>query len=384
MVGHGRGLGGSGLVFAGFLALAALVGCGGSGGGGNAGPTIASCNAWCDALAGKSCASPLYDTAEECKASECAGLGAEPARCLATTKAYYDCRAAQADLCADTGCSAEGDADLNCLLGGGGGTGGGGGGGGIGGGGGGSSGFTPAAFGTRLVVWLDAARGVTGSPVTRWADQSGAGNDAAQTAAGSQPALTAAGINGMPALTFNGQATFLRIADSATTRWGTGAFTVMVVARGAPNTNTNAMLYQKSEADSPFNGLNLYLNSARASGSTTPAGIQVNANAYTLTADDFGDDQPHLFGGRLITAGTTNGLLDIRVDGVRQGAVNFPDPVNIDAPGRDTIIGHNGYNPAPGLQAFAGDIAEIVAVKGTVSDAELASLEAYLMDKYGL
>jgi hypothetical protein len=325
---------------------------------------------------------------EECRASECNGLGAEPARCLPTTRAYYECRRAQADLCADTGCTAEADADLNCLLGGGSGTAGtggsGGGGGGTGGGGGGSSGFTPAAFGTRLVVWLDAARGVTGSPVTRWADQSGAGNHAAQTVAGSQPALTAAGINGLPSLTFNGQATFLRIADSATTRWGTGAFTVMVVARGAPNTNTNAMLYQKSEAASPYNGLNLYLNSARASVSTTRVGIQVNADLYTFTGDDFGDDQPHLFGGRLITAGTSNGLLDIRVDGVRNGALGVPYPVNVDAPGRDTIIGHNGYSTTPGLQAFAGDIAEIVAVHGTVSDAELASLEAYLMDKYGL
>ena len=128
--------------------------------------------------------------------------GRRPARCLSTTKAYYDCRAVQADICADTGCTAEADADLNCLLGGGGGTGGGGGGSGGGGGGtgggGGSSGFTPAALGSRLVVWLDAARGVTGSPVSSWADQSGTGNNAAQALAGSQPALTAAGINGLP------------------------------------------------------------------------------------------------------------------------------------------------------------------------------------------
>jgi hypothetical protein len=383
MVGHGRGPGGSGLIFAGSLALAAL-GCGGGGGGDNAGPTIASCNAWCDALAAKSCASPLYDTADECKASECTGLCAEPARCLTTTKAYYDCRAAQADLCADTGCTAEGDADLNCLLGGGGGTGGGGGGGGggMGGGGGGSSGFTPAAFGARLVVWLDAARGVTGSPVTRWADQSGAGNDATQTVSGRQPALTASGINGLPSITFDGATTFLQIADSATTRWGTGDFALFVVMRGAPNVATNAMLYNKSELPSPYSGINLLLSATRGSVSAK-ASIQLDADFYATSLDDFDDADPHVLGGRLVAAGA-GALLEMRADGARQGMLSVTGAINIDAPGQPTIIGHNGYNPASGFQAYKGDIAEIVAVKGTVSDAELASLEAYLTDKYGI
>jgi mono/diheme cytochrome c family protein len=46
--------------------------------------------------------------------------------------------------------------------------------------------------------------------------------------------------------------------------------------------------------------------------------------------------------------------------------------------------GHNGYNRALGFQAFKGDIAEMVAVKGTVTDAEFQSIEAYLMSKYAL
>jgi hypothetical protein len=219
--------------------------------------------------------------------------------------------------------------------------------------------------------------------VATWTDQSGAGNNATQTVASSQPVLTAAGINGLPSITFNGRAMFLRIADSPTTRWATGDFTVMVVARGAPNTNSNAMLYQKSEAASPYRGLNLYLNSSRVGASMARAGIQVDATFYTVTVDDFGDDQPHLFGGRLTTAGAS-GVLEMRVDGARQSMVAVTSAVNTDAPGRDTIIGHNGYSPTDGFQAFEGDIAEVVAVKGAVSDTELAGLEAYLLDKYGL
>ena len=382
MVGHG---GRFERALAGLWVVAVLVGCGSGGASGNASATIASCNAWCDALAVRSCADPLYDTAADCKESECAGLGAEPAGCLATTKVYYDCRAAQADICADTGCAAEADADLNCLLGGGSGTGGGGGigGGGIGGGGGGSSGFTPAAFGGRLVVWLDAARGISGTPVTSWADQSGAGNNATQTMAPRQPALTASGINGLPAVTFDGATTFLQIADSPTTRWGTGDFALMVVARGAPNVATNAMLYNKSEQAAPYAGINLFLNVTRGP-VTAKASIQLDADFHATTRDDFGDANPHLFGGRLVTTGAS-ALLEMRVDGERQGMLSLTGgAVNLDAPGQATIVGHNGYSPLSGFQAFKGDIAEIVAVKGPISDAELASLEAYLMSRYGL
>jgi hypothetical protein len=379
-------------VLAGVWALAgvwSLAGaCGGGGGNGDPSAAIAACNAWCDALAARSCADPLYDTAADCKEAECSGIGFEPALCFATTKAYYDCRAAQADVCADTGCDAEVNADITCLLGGaGGGTGGGGGGtsggGGTGGGGGGSSGFTPAAFGSRLVAWLDAARGIAGTPVASWADQSGAGNNATQTMAPSQPALTASGINGLPAVSFDGALTFLQIADSATTRWGAGDFALMVVARGAPNVATNAMLYNKSEAAAPYAGINLFLNVTRGAASAK-ASLQLDADFHATTRDDFGDANPHVFGGRLVTTGAS-ALLEVRVDGARQGTLSLAgSAVNLDAPGRATIIGHNGYSPLSGFQAFKGDIAEVVAVKGTVSDAELANLEAYLMNKYAL
>ena len=117
---------------------------------------------------------------------------------------------------------------------------------------------------------------------------------------------------------------------------------------------------------------------------TAKASLQLDADFYATTRDDFGDANPHLFGGRLVTTGAS-ALLEMRVDGARQGMLSLTGgAVNVDAPGRATIVGHNGYNPLSGFQAFKGDIAEIVAVKGTISDAELASLEGYLIDRYGL
>ena len=57
----------------------------------------------------------------------------------------------------------------------------------------------------NLALWLKADSGVTlsGSDVTTWADQSGNGKDA--TASGTaRPTYQSGGINGMPAISFNG------------------------------------------------------------------------------------------------------------------------------------------------------------------------------------
>jgi hypothetical protein len=115
----------------------------------------------------------------------------------------------------------------------------------------------------------------------------------------------------------------------------------------------------------------------------TKAAIQAERDIYVTTRDDFGDALPHILGGRLLVNGAA-ATLEIRADGARQGMISFRPPINIDAPLQATIIGHNGYSPSPGFQAFKGDMSEIVAVKGTLTDGELASLETYLKTKYRL
>ena len=60
-------------------------------------------------------------------------------------------------------------------------------------------------FTTNLALWLKADVGVTlsGTDVTTWADQSGNGKDA--TASGTaRPTYQSSGINGLPAISFNG------------------------------------------------------------------------------------------------------------------------------------------------------------------------------------
>ncbi|HEY8039699.1 MAG TPA: hypothetical protein VIF15_07890, partial [Polyangiaceae bacterium] len=114
-------------------------------------------------------------------------------------------------------------------------------GGGSGGGSGGSSGgddsgsvegggpWTPAML-PGLVVWLDDTKGVVASTtikgaITRWLDQSGAGNDATPTntqgAAGSNFTVDPAVVHGHDAILCPGNGTYLDVPDAITLRFGT-------------------------------------------------------------------------------------------------------------------------------------------------------------------
>jgi uncharacterized protein YjdB len=78
------------------------------------------------------------------------------------------------------------------------------------------TGWTPAALGTNLSLWLDAdeASSITlnGSTVSQWNDKSGNGRHATQGTASAQPAYTASGLNGRPVLTFDSTNDFLGTA----------------------------------------------------------------------------------------------------------------------------------------------------------------------------
>ena len=53
--------------------------------------------------------------------------------------------------------------------------------------------------------------------------------------------------------------------------------------------------------------------------------------------------------------------------------------VDVSAPGQVVYLGGS-----PQMQNLAGEIAEIIAVKGPTSDEDVAAIETYLMTKYGI
>jgi hypothetical protein len=248
--------------------------------------------------------------------------------------------------------------------------------------------WTPLAIQSQLAFWLSpSSLQPADGGVPQWKDLSGNGNDALQTTAGYQPAYTTNGIGGLPSATFNGPISFLLISDTPTMQWGTGDFSMFAVIRGAPGTIANfAMIYQKTGPGPNYNGFDFYVNSAKPTASKLAA-AQVSGTVYVDNIpppSTFIDSTVHLLGGR--RAGST---LEIRVDGVSSNTLTSDAGLvnaDISAVGSKAAIGQNGGGSPPGAenQQFHGDIAEIIATRGALADADVAHIEQYLKAKYAI
>jgi hypothetical protein len=238
--------------------------------------------------------------------------------------------------------------------------------------------FTPRSL-DGLVIWLDGDVGVqsTGAQVVSWMDRSGNGNDA--TSGTDRPVVITGLVNGHAAVRFDGQMTFMQMPDVATTQWGTGDYAVVVVAavRNAASTDVvhgYAMLYGKSSQTYPYAGAVLFMNWPIPSASTKAAAQADATHNAVGTTSGLNSGMFHLFAMR--HHGT---MLEVRVDGQAEAQADVTG-VTADAPGAKPTIG----GQAKIVQMLDGDIAEVVAVKGAVSDSDMAALEAFLKKKYAL
>jgi hypothetical protein len=233
-----------------------------------------------------------------------------------------------------------------------------------------------------LVLWLDATVGVTANganQVSKWVDQSGNGNDAAQSIANVQPTLIAQGIGGKPAIRFTTNPNAspfprLNIADSATLKLGTGDFYISAVVQWENKSSGSlGMIVSKQSTVNPFPGYALYMNfpTSGHAGGQLDANTNVGSNLASLN-----DGLPRQYG--LLR---TNGNASIRVNGTPDGTLQGTN-VNSDAAQVPLSIG--GLEAANGLHPLVGSISEIVIVKGTISVPNINLIEGYLKAKYGL
>jgi hypothetical protein len=91
------------------------------------------------------------------------------------------------------------------------------------------------------------------------------------------------------------------------------------------------------------------------------------------------DGTARLYGGRR-TGGTS---VETRINGVAVGAQVTPTVVDVSAVGVPIALGLDVAN-GEGSQQLDGDIAEVVAIRGTLAAADLACFESYLITKYAL
>jgi hypothetical protein len=241
--------------------------------------------------------------------------------------------------------------------------------------------YTPAVLGTRVVLWLegDAFKSIDGGVM--WPDKSGTGNDAFQDASTRMPTLIDAGseggINGHGVVHFGGNE-YLRIGDSTTLQWAASDFAFYVVMRhlnGPVVPPSYAIVYGKwTDTDPEYPGFFMWASYPGSTGYVT----RVNASQALESDSGLNDGVMRLVGTR--RSGTN---YELRVEGstvdLRSDA-SVPDPDAFNAAGLPAFIG--GREAA--IQQLQGDIAEIIAVKGTLTDVEQTTLEAYLKKKFGL
>jgi hypothetical protein len=203
-----------------------------------------------------------------------------------------------------------------------------------------------------LTLWLDAAKGISllGGSVSKWADQSGKGNNATSGSGMVPPTVLASGANGLPAINFSGAETDMNFPASTL---GTGDFLLEMVADYGTDVGQNPLF---------FAGTNSMFTIAGPSASSK---FVVGA---TLVP---GTDSPglHLYGARRTGSGS-NATAEIRLNGATHATMT--------AQGFSQVLG--------ALETMSGqaNISELVVVTGTTSASDLAALEGYLKTKYGL
>lgn len=108
---------------------------------------------------------------------------------------------------------------------------------------------------------------------------------------------------------------------------------------------------------------------AGLTGATSGAAVATYASTYN-------DNMPRAYAIR-----RTGAVVDIRVNGATVGMATQNGAVDVSSPGVGARIGADGD---ASYHRLNGDVAEVVACKGTMAANDLAAIDAYFKAKYNL
>lgn len=228
-----------------------------------------------------------------------------------------------------------------------------------------------------LVLWLEASMGTTApfNHLSTWRDQSTFHNDAVQPTSAARPIHglgPCPGFNGARCVDFDGATQYLTIPDSASLELGQGDFLIEVVVATTSATGNIGALFGKTIPSPPYAGPALYVN-----------GLGSSVALASLDANDqVGSSVSGINDGTARVVGMWRHetfYVDARVDGTTASAALAT--VDVSAPGAFAYIGASFANGNVSA-GMTGQIAEIIAIKGTVSASSVAALEGYLKGKY--
>ncbi len=224
--------------------------------------------------------------------------------------------------------------------------------------------WTPKQL-SGLALWLDDTVGIVRDPgngarVVRWLDQSGRGHDAtAEESNGELPSLDSAAITGKDAVLCDKQ-TYLRVEDSADLQFATGDWAIVMVAKfGIAVGLSGPLLYEKGSGT----GLVVSVNGSGNVGVLTYGAGGGSAAVANVASDAF-----HIMSVR-------GKDLEVRAAG---NVANGASTSDVSAPGEGIRLCGSA------ISSIYTELVELIVVKGTMTDEDLAKTEAYLKTKFGL
>jgi hypothetical protein len=250
-----------------------------------------------------------------------------------------------------------------------------------------------------LVLWIEANHGVAtaGNVVTQCSDQSPAGNNAVATGPSLPVTLTAPDFpDGLPGMTLGspggtpGTWQILQIADNPSLQFSAD-FLIETVVR--VNAIGFGAVYEKQIPNvAPFAGIGMFLGNVAADGGPALMSWQVqfddNRNLFG-DASFLGPGADDVGNWRIYGVQRAGAMVSLRIDGQLNAQVDtlvgsstwLAGPISVQAVGEDL-----GLGGAPGRYLFEMpmDVAEVIAVTGTLSAPNLTSIEGYLGTKYGI
>jgi hypothetical protein len=215
---------------------------------------------------------------------------------------------------------------------------------------------------TGLMLWLKADVGVTQSSgnVSSWTDQSG-NFTVTQATSGDQPTYVSSGINGKPALRFNGSQWLYNSKNMALNA------DMTIVTVGA-TTDATAHQYACCLGNDSVVGSNRalgYIGSQQLADT-----FYISSYGNSIAANAFTADMVTLDSGLTNVAFYQNGTLS--GTGTLSGVQNLAPGVAI------------GYQSDDGGCGWEGDIAEVLVYDHKLTSTEIQQVSVYLANKYGL
>lgn len=231
--------------------------------------------------------------------------------------------------------------------------------------------WTPANLGSALVAWFDGQDAstvtISNSVVSAWSSKVGSFSATASGAA--QPSYATAGINGSPALSFNGSNTLTFTAPGSFP--GAGDFTIATMGQytGTPGA-TYPILFSYGDGSSP--GGVRYTGGENSNPNAVNSGTGGSGSNIDYQGETISTARPVIFQGVASTQ-----VLGTTVDGS-----NLMTLANVPAFVAPSSVCTIGKWPAYGAN-WTGPIGEVLVIAGVLSISDRQKLERYLANRWG-